>query len=95
MRQLRLPRGIRFGPGHRHWILDAYRRETERVAGWRLPSDEDLDLLFETAEYARFSSVVRDAARAVDSVHAQWAVEQLESIDAWFEAYEPVLGSPP
>jgi aminoglycoside phosphotransferase (APT) family kinase protein len=82
---------LRFAPEHRRWILEAYRREAERVAGWKLPPDEELDLLFETAEYARFSSVVRDSARAARSPHAGWAVEQLESIDSWFEAYEPVL----
>jgi thiamine kinase-like enzyme len=82
---------LRFAPEHRRWILEAYRREAERVVGWQLPPDEELDLLFETAEYARFSSVVRDSAEAARSPHAGWAVEQLESIDGWFQAYEPVL----
>jgi hypothetical protein len=82
---------LRFPPEHRHWILDVYRRETERVAGWQLPGDEELNRLFETAEYARFSSVVRGGARAAGSPDAEWAVDRLESIDAWFASYEPVL----
>jgi aminoglycoside phosphotransferase (APT) family kinase protein len=82
---------LRFAPEHRRWILEAYRREAERVAGWQLPPDAELDLLFETAEYARFSSVARGRAQAVRSPHAGWAVEGLEWVDGWFEAYEPVL----
>jgi hypothetical protein len=82
---------LRFAPRDRRWILDAYRRETERVAGWQLPTDNGLNGVFETAEYARYSSVVRGSAHAVRSSHAEWAVDRLESINAWFEAYEPVL----
>jgi Phosphotransferase enzyme family len=82
---------LRFAREHRQWILDAYRRETERVAGWQLPTDDELNRVFETAEYARYSSVVRGSAHAVRSPAAEWSVERLESIDAWFEAYEPVL----
>jgi hypothetical protein len=82
---------LRFPRRHRRWILDAYRREAERLAGWRLPPDTELNRLFETAEYARFSSVVSGAARAVHSVHRDWALDRLEAINEWFEAYEPVL----
>jgi thiamine kinase-like enzyme len=82
---------LRCPPRHRPWILQAYRRETERVGGWQLPSDEELNLVFETAEYARFSSVVRGSAHAARSPDAEWAVDRLESIDGWFESYEPVL----
>jgi thiamine kinase-like enzyme len=82
---------LRFPRRHRPWILHAYRRETERVAGWRLPADAELNRLFETAEYARFSSVVRGSALAVGSLQGEWALARLESIDTWFEAYEPVL----
>lgn len=86
---------LRFAAGERRWILDAYRRETERLAGWELPADAELDRLFETAELARYSSVVRGGATAVRSPHAEWAIEELESIDGWFAAFEPVLGSAP
>jgi thiamine kinase-like enzyme len=82
---------LRFARRDRRWILDAYRRETERVAGWQLPTDDELNRLFETAEYARYSSVVRGSADAAGSADAEWAVDRLESIDTWFEAYEPVL----
>lgn len=86
---------LRFRPGHRHWVFRAYRRETARLAGWKLPSDAELDLLFETAELARLSNLVGGAARAASTADSDWAVERLSSIDAWFEAYEPVLGHSP
>ena len=82
---------LRFPRRDRPWILDAYRRETERVAGWRLPPDATLNPLFETAEYARLSSMVRGGGHAAGEPGADWAVDRLESIDAWFEAFEPVL----
>jgi hypothetical protein len=56
-----------------------------------LPADAELNRLFDTAEYARFSSVVRGSALAVGSLQGEWALARLESIDTWFEAYEPVL----
>lgn len=84
---------LRFPPRDRGWILEAYRREVERLAGWRLPTDEELEPLFQTTEYARYSSVVRGSARAAGSPDGEWAVERLESIDGWFATYRPVLGA--
>ena len=81
----------RFPRRHRRWILEAYRREAARTGGWRLPSDAELNAVFETAEYARLSCLVRWGAEAVRSGQAGWGIDQLESIASWFEAYEPVL----
>jgi hypothetical protein len=86
---------LRLPPQHRRWIFGAYRRETARLAGWRLPPDEELEMLFETAELARYSSVVPGAVNALRSDHAEWALDRLASIDAWFKAYEPVLARSP
>jgi thiamine kinase-like enzyme len=85
---------LRFPPRHRRWILGRYRREIGRLAGWQLPADAELDAVFETAEFSRLSSMVGGAARAVGTPGSDWAVERLSSIDAWFEAYTPVLGHP-
>ena len=82
---------LRYRPRHRRWILGRYRRETARLAGWELPSDEELDVLFETAEFTRLSSMVSGAARALGTPDSDWAVDRLAAVDEWFEAYEPVL----
>jgi hypothetical protein len=82
----------RFPPPQRRWVLGRYRREIARMGGWQLPADAELDAVFETAEFSRLSSMVGGAARAVGTPDSDWAVERLTSIDAWFEAYEPVLG---
>src|SRR2546423_1316165 len=44
----------RFPPPARPWILDLYQEAVGRV-GWRLPSALELNLLFDTAERARFA----------------------------------------
>ncbi len=47
----------RFPPADRYWILDAYHSSLGRL-GWRLPPVADLNLLFETAEWARWANRV-------------------------------------
>jgi hypothetical protein len=79
----------RFAPEHRPWILGAYRAAAAR-RGRRLPGDRALNLLFETAEYARYACCLAEAARAA-SDGEQWAFEQLAEVDSWFAGLEPVL----
>jgi hypothetical protein len=79
----------RFTPEHRLWILGRYREAAAR-RGWRLPHDRTLNLLFETAEYARFACCLAEAARAA-SLGESWAFEQLAEIDTWFASLEPAL----
>jgi thiamine kinase-like enzyme len=79
----------RFPPSHRSWILGGYRQEAAR-AGSRLPSDPKLNLLFETAEYARYASCLAEAALAA-SRGEQWGFAQLAEIEDWFGAFEPIL----
>jgi Phosphotransferase enzyme family len=77
----------RFAPEHRQWILGRYREAAAR-RGWRLPDDAILNLLFETAEYARYACCLAEAALAA-SRGERWAFEQLAEIDTWFDGLEP------
>jgi hypothetical protein len=79
----------RFTPEHRLWVLGRYRDAAAR-RGWRLPDDRTLNLLFETAEYARFACCLAEAARAA-SVGESWAFEQMAEIDTWFASLEQAL----
>ncbi len=83
----------RFPPGERSWILDRYRRAVA-PAGWRLPDPPELNLLFETAEYARYANRVIWPAVALleEGVQgAAWGLWELEEVERWFEAYQPCL----
>jgi thiamine kinase-like enzyme len=78
-------------PRHeRLWILDAYRHAMARAA-WCLPSTEDLNVLFETAEYARYANRVIWPAVALLQERAAWGWEQLAEVERWFDALEPAL----
>jgi Phosphotransferase enzyme family len=80
----------RFPAQDRQWILDAYLRAPERPP-WKVPSNRDLNLLFETAEYARLAyCVIWPAIEAGDSQVA-WAFDKLAETDEWFEYVEPLL----
>jgi aminoglycoside phosphotransferase (APT) family kinase protein len=83
----------RFAPEHRAWILRRYREAAAR-RGWLLPDDDTLNLLFETAEYARYASCLAAAARAA-SRGEHWAFEELAEIDTWFDDLEPALAVEP
>jgi len=80
----------RFPKRERPWILEAYRR---RVAdgGRRLPPDRELNLLFETAEYARYANRVIWPAAAILEQNAAWGWEQLTEVERWFDALELAL----
>ncbi len=80
----------RFPKGERPWILEAYQR---RVAGRgrRLLPARELNLLFETAEYARYANRVIWPAAAILQQNAAWGWEQLAEVERWFDALEPAL----
>src|SRR5439155_222957 len=61
------------------------------AAGWRLPAERELNVLFETAEYARFAIRVAWAAMAWLHDGAEWVPVELAEIARWFEAWRPVL----
>ncbi|HKN48859.1 MAG TPA: aminoglycoside phosphotransferase family protein [Actinomycetota bacterium] len=79
----------RFPPEHRPSILGEYRDAAAR-RGWWLPADPTLNLLFETAEYARYACCLAEAALAA-ARGEPWGFEDLAEIDTWFDRLEPVL----
>jgi thiamine kinase-like enzyme len=81
---------MRFPAPHRPWILELYRQAVAE-AGWRLPGARELNLLFETHEYARFANRIIWPAIALVTDGAAWGVDALAEIDEWFREFEPVL----
>jgi len=81
---------LRLPPQERSWVLELYRVETSR-AGWRLPTARMLNVLFETAEYARLANRIIWPAIALVEDRAPWAWEALAEVDQWFEDLGPVL----
>jgi hypothetical protein len=80
----------RFAKSDRRWILHAYALALA-PAGWTLPSVPDLNRLFETAEYARYTNRIIWPAVALLEEPAPWAWDQLAEIETWFDALEPAL----
>ena len=81
---------MRFPANDRRWILEVYGAE-RNAAGWPLPSAEDCNVLFETAEYSRLANLIIWPALALWKERAEWGFEMLEDINGWFEEYEPVI----
>jgi len=81
---------MRFPSAERPWILDRYRG-TLSLAGLRLPSEDVLNELFETAEYARFANRASWAAMAWLHEDAEWVPIELAEIERWFDALRPIL----
>jgi thiamine kinase-like enzyme len=81
---------LRFPAGERPGILELYRGAVSR-AGWRLPSEQDLNDLFETHEYARFANRIIWPAIALAVDGADWGWAELAEVESWFERFEPVL----
>lgn len=80
----------RFSASDREWILELYRHAPE-TPEWRILSFSDLNLLFETNEYARLANSVIWPAIAAWETQAEWAFERLAAIDEWFDALAPIL----
>jgi hypothetical protein len=74
---------FRFPPEDRSWILEWYREAVAR-AGWRLAPAEDLQLLFDTAERARYANCLIWPVRAFVESRAPWALPHLAEIERWF-----------
>jgi Ser/Thr protein kinase RdoA (MazF antagonist) len=81
---------LRFSAQHRPGVLERYREAVAR-RGWRLPATQDLNLLFETHEYARFANRIIWPAIALVMDDVAWGVEELAEIEQWFEKLQPVL----
>jgi len=82
---------LRFPNRDRAWVLDAYR-DSEFRSCWSLPSDGDLNLLFETAERARFANMMIWPAIALLHDGGDWGIARLTDIEQWVDAMRPVLG---
>ncbi len=81
---------LRFPDRHRLWALGLYRKEVARE-GWQLPGNQELNLLFETAELARYANCVIWPAIRLGHEHTDWAFDQLADVAEWFENLSPVL----
>ena len=81
---------LRFPTGDRPWVLNTYRATMGRL-GWRLPSEGELNLLFDTAERARYANCIIWPALALLYDGATWGFEALAEIASWFDHLEPVL----
>jgi len=84
---------LRWPAGFRPQILEMYR-EAVGESGWQLPSEEILNLLFETAEYGRFANRIIWPAIALVNDRAEWAMGELAEVEGWFEQWRPVLAAP-
>jgi hypothetical protein len=82
---------LRFGPSHRLWILDAYRRAVDRLADWDIPGDRDLNLIFETSAFARLASLLVWSVAAAADGDSDWLPERLTAMVEWLDAVKPVL----
>jgi hypothetical protein len=81
---------LRFPLRQRMWVLDLYR-EAIHAEGWTLPSIRELNLLFETAEFARFANCIIWPALALVHDRFGWGFDELANVEQWFENWTPVL----
>jgi thiamine kinase-like enzyme len=82
---------LRFDLSHRRAILDAYGEAVGRLAGWALPPEQDLCVIFETAAQARLASLLVWSVAAAAEGESDWLPERLASIVEWLDAVHPVL----
>jgi hypothetical protein len=78
---------FRFPPAERPGILERYR-DTVARAGWRLASVPELDVLFDTAERARYANRVIWPAQALLHDRAVWGFPELAEVERWFQALD-------
>lgn len=81
---------LRFPPAQRSELIDLYQQEAQ-ATGWDIPAHKELNAIFETCEYARYACQMIWPAIALWESGASWALQQLEEIDRWFQAWEAVL----
>jgi len=77
-------------PEERPGILRRYREAVERT-GRRLPDQGTLNLLFHTAECARYAHCIVWAAMALLHDGAEWGIGELMDFEHWFRALRPPL----
>ena len=81
---------LRYPPQQRSELIELYR-EAAHPMGWEMPAEKDLNMIFETFEFARYACQLIWPAIALWESGAAWALEQLEEIERWFQAWQPVF----
>jgi len=83
---------FRFPREQRPRILECYRQAVA-AAGWRLASASELEVLFDTAEQARYANRIIWPALALVQDDAAWGFPELAEVERWFRALDqsPVL----
>jgi ATP-binding cassette subfamily B protein len=80
---------FRFPAEDRPAVLASYRAAAGS-RGRQLPPDPTLELLFETAECARYACCLAEAALAASRGEG-WGFDEMAEIERWFERLEPAL----
>ena len=78
---------FRFPAELRPRILDVYRDATPR-GGWQLGAPEELEVLFDTAERARYANRVIWPAVALLRERAAWGFPELAEVERWFQTLD-------
>lgn len=81
---------LRFPAKRRRELLELYR-EMAHPNTWKIPAYRDLNIIFETFEFARYACLMIWPAIALWESEAAWALEQLEEIERWFQIWESVF----
>ncbi len=81
---------MRFPRQARHSIL-AYYFTAVSGSGWQVPSEGDLNRLFETAELARITNMILWPAISLVRYATGWEWERLAEIEQWLGNMQPVL----
>jgi len=81
---------LRFPQNDRVKIVQWYQEATKNK-NWKFPDYCVLNKLFETAEYARLANATIWPAISAAERQAEWAFDELEEINGWFENVRPVL----
>jgi hypothetical protein len=82
---------LRFDSSHRRWILDTYRQAVDRLGGRELPPEQELNVIFETAAYARLLSLLVWSVAAAAEGESDWLPARLVEMAEWLDAVSPVL----
>jgi len=85
---------FRFPAAKRPAILEAYR-DAVAPTGGRLPAPPQLELLFDTAERARYANRVIWPAVALLQERALWGFPELAEVERWFQALDAAGSSAP
>lgn len=81
---------MRFPVQARTAILNDYQEHIQDF-DWQIPSNSDLNLLFDTAERSRLANTITWLANAALEEPSDWVFDDLAEVDQWFHSLTPVL----